>query len=295
MEAGRLADTIRTQFGKGSVFIDVSDARLGEQWPDRIEQALGQATVVVAVIGPGWIRAADEYGRRRIDNPKDWVHREIELSLESGKTIIPLLVRHEEMFPAEALPPRLGRLTTWRAYKLRASEWQQDVEYVLGQLQPLLGSRARTGSVEVLPDDAQLPAMAADDLRALAAGFDSRHSSSRIKTAKQITEVAPGVTLDDVLAFCHVRKTAERVAGTIALGVHIRSSRDVRTDPGVHAVLRELMHDRSSLVRYRAAEVVRKSPSLVASFSDELEALAASDENRYVQDMAGKALQRMRV
>jgi len=295
MEADRLAETIRTQFGNGSVFIDVSDARLGEQWPDRIEQALGQATVVVAVIGPGWIRAADEWGRRRIDDPEDWVHREIELSLESGKTIIPLLVRHEEMFPAEALPPKLGPLTYWRAYKLRASEWHQDVEYVLGQLQPLLGSRATTDPVEVLPDGAQLPAMAADDLRALAAGFDSSHSSSRIKTAEQITEIAPGVTLQDVLAFCHVRKTAERVAGTIALGVHIRSSQDVRTDPDVHAVLRELMHDRSSLVRYRAAEVTAKSPSLVTGFRDELEALATSDENRYVQDMARKALQRAQV
>jgi hypothetical protein len=48
--------------------------------------------------------------------------------------------------------------------------------------------------------------------------------------------------------------------------------------------------DPSSRVRYRAAEVIRKSPALIPTFKSDLERLARSDKNAYVRRMAGKAL-----
>jgi HEAT repeat protein len=62
----------------------------------------------------------------------------------------------------------------------------------------------------------------------------------------------------------------------------------------VLSALGELLSNGSSLVRYRAAEVLRLSPALVPIFEDELRRLAETDENSYVRTMAGQALRAAR-
>src|SRR6476619_3382501 len=197
-EAGRLADTIKDQFGDESVFFDTADIPLSDPWPTRLESALGEARVVVVVIGPGWILASDKWGRRRIDDPSDWVRREIQLGLELGKTMMPLLVRHAEALPEEAFPPELSALASIQAYPIRNNQWSSDIQYVLGSLEPFLGARAANTPApgpEAAPDGT-------DYLRALAAGFVYRDPQSRIDTAKQMAAIAPEVPLDDILGLC---------------------------------------------------------------------------------------------
>ena len=117
----------------------------------------------------------------------------------------------------------------------------------------------------------------------------------RNATADRIKEIAAFLDLDEVLRFARSRKTAERVGAAVALGVHIRSSKQTRADRRVLSALGELLTDRrSSLVRYRAAEVLQSSPALVATYEDDLEELAARDANSYVRDMAATALRRHR-
>jgi hypothetical protein len=135
----------------------------------------------------------------------------------------------------------------------------------------------------------------ADDFRAIALGFDSPDMSLRNATAEEIEEIAAFLELDEVLAFCRSRKTAERVGAAVALGVHLRSSRQTREDRRVRSALGELLTDgRSSLVRYRAARALRSSPSLVPSYDDDLRHLAEMDDNSWVRDMAAQALRRAR-
>jgi len=124
-EAGRLADAIRVHFGEDSVFVDTSDTRFGAVWPDVLRKTVEQAAVVIAVIGPEWILARDEDGRRRIDDTEDWVRRELELGLERGKTIIPLLVRHAKMPRAHALPQTLAPVASMQAFSIRGETWTQ--------------------------------------------------------------------------------------------------------------------------------------------------------------------------
>src|SRR3954452_17507748 len=85
-----LASRLRASFGTGSVFIDTRSIRGGDVWAAEIEQSLRSAKAVVAVIGKHWLTTSDEFGRRRIDLPDDWVRREIELSLREGKNLLPL-------------------------------------------------------------------------------------------------------------------------------------------------------------------------------------------------------------
>jgi len=292
-EAGRLADAIRNQFGPESVFIDTSEIRFGDEWPEALRRAVEDAAVVVAVIGPEWMFARDEYGRRRIDDPDDWVRREIQLGLERGKRLMPLLVRHARMMPPGALPAEIGPLTSRQGFEIRAESWTHDVQLVLSELEPHVGRRAAAPGQSV--PEAPASPFTPDDFRAVALGFDAGDVSVRNATAEEIKEIAAFLELDEVLAFCRSRKTSERVAAAIALGVHIRSSRHVRTDRRVLSVLGELLNDgRSSLVRYRAAEVLRSSPALVATYEDDLRQLAETDGNRYVRDMATAALRHAR-
>lgn len=53
---------------------------------------MNQATVVLALIGSSWLRSADEYGRRRLDISDDWVRNELLAAIDSGKSVIPILL-----------------------------------------------------------------------------------------------------------------------------------------------------------------------------------------------------------
>ena len=220
------------RFGAVSVTIapswDTSDTRLGTEWPQVLCDAVENSRVLISVIGPDWILARDEYGRRRIDDPEDWVRREIELALEHGKTIMPLLVRRARMIPASALPREIASLALRQAFEIRAESWAHDLEFVLRELASHLGQSDTSASLPRSIIDAPGPAFTADDFRAVVLGFDSSSVKVRHNTAEAVKDIAAFLELEDVLGFCRSRKTAERVGGSIALGVHLRSSKETR-------------------------------------------------------------------
>jgi pterin-4a-carbinolamine dehydratase len=102
-----LGETIEQNFGKASVFIDTDAIEMGDEWPDRIDTALKRASALIVVIGPEWLRSHDEFSRRRLDNPKDWVRKEIIYALENKLTIIPLLVSNAEMPESVRTAPQI--------------------------------------------------------------------------------------------------------------------------------------------------------------------------------------------
>src|ERR1043166_4935681 len=80
--AGRLFDRLATQFGREQIFMDVDAIAPGEDFIDVIERAVTSCDVLIAVIGRGWLEARDQDGRRRIDNPEDFVRVEIVAALD---------------------------------------------------------------------------------------------------------------------------------------------------------------------------------------------------------------------
>jgi TIR domain len=126
MVAGRLREWLLQHLGRGTVFRDKDSIGAGADWTRAIHDGLRGDTIVLALIGRGWAGARDDSGQRRLDDPKDWNRQELEIALDQGRRIIPLLIDGAPM-PAEAdLPPSLQPLIRHNALNLRDDDWESD-------------------------------------------------------------------------------------------------------------------------------------------------------------------------
>jgi pterin-4a-carbinolamine dehydratase len=132
--AGRLKETIRHRFGEDFVFMDTSAIGPGDKWAARLQAALEASRVVLAVIGPGWLRASDDWGSRRIDEPDDWVRKELDFALANDKVIVPVMIGGAVIPPSDKLPPSLVKLFDSNVLEVRSAYWDHDLEMLYGQL-----------------------------------------------------------------------------------------------------------------------------------------------------------------
>lgn len=140
--AGRLAEALENAFGRDVVFRDVEDIRPGEDFVTTIDNRLREVDAVLVVIGPNWL-SASKNGQRRLDDDADFVRLEIQSALQSGKTVLPVLVSGAVM-PAQAeLPEALRALARRQAVVLTDAGWRDDVRRLIVALRPLLSSRRR--------------------------------------------------------------------------------------------------------------------------------------------------------
>lgn len=147
-QARLVRDALLKAFGNGNIFMDVASIQAGTTWPEEIENHLNQAQVVVAVVGPNWFRAgSDDYGRRRIDQADDWVRKELEVALATGKKIIPLFVEGAKAsMPTVALPESLHGLAKIQGIPIRRDYWDHDIQLLLANLS---ASTSATGRDQV--------------------------------------------------------------------------------------------------------------------------------------------------
>jgi len=142
--AGRLADALEARFGTAQVFRDVSDIRAGDDFVQAINRSLEASDVLVAVIGQRWLSAADATGRRRIDNPDDFVRVEIAAALNRGIDVIPVLVEGATMPGTAALPRALSALARHQAVTLSDATWDTDVQRLIAGVEAQLGRPGRS-------------------------------------------------------------------------------------------------------------------------------------------------------
>ncbi len=132
---GRLADRLEEHFGAGRVFRDHQSINPGEDFTEAIRRAVSTSTVVLAIIGPEWLKAQDADGRRRLDLPGDFVRQEIETALQAHVPVIPVLVEGAPMPAREALPKSIAELWRINAVELSESRWHFDTDTLIRTLQ----------------------------------------------------------------------------------------------------------------------------------------------------------------
>ena len=141
-----LTDKLVEQFGPGVVFQDVDSIRPGDDFAAEIVAAVEACSVLLALIGPRWL-TAEEDGGRRLDDPQDWVRLEIETALNRGVRVIPVLVDEARMPSACELPPSLQSLAGKQSVVLDAVS--RDIRSLVSVLENAITPPAVTGGPQV--------------------------------------------------------------------------------------------------------------------------------------------------
>jgi TIR domain len=136
--AGRLYDNLRRLFLAEQIFIDVASIGPGLDFVDVIKEKLASSNVMLVVIGPRWLSAQDNAGRRRLDNAKDLVRIEVHDGLTGNLRVIPVLVDEAKMPSARDLPSVLKPLATRNAVQLSHPTFPDDVERLGKELAKLV-------------------------------------------------------------------------------------------------------------------------------------------------------------
>src|SRR5215467_5353149 len=105
--AGRLFGDLVAQFGKEAIFMDVTGIEPGRDFRRVIDTKVASCGVLLAMIGKNWVSAQDVSGRRRLDNPSDFVRLETAAALKRDIPVIPVLVQGAKIPEAEELPEDL--------------------------------------------------------------------------------------------------------------------------------------------------------------------------------------------
>lgn len=129
--AGRLYDRLRSRLPHRT-FMDVAEIAPGADFDATISNALASCKVLVAMIAPDWAAG-------RLNNPADYVRREIAAALRRGIRVVPVLI-HGAAVPSESeLPEDLKPLAHRQALELGDASWDAGYEQLLSVIEEELG------------------------------------------------------------------------------------------------------------------------------------------------------------
>ncbi len=129
--AGRISDALSAEFGENNIFIDVTKINTGTDYTQVITQALDMCNYFLVLIGNTWLNCKDSSGNRRIDNPDDFVRKEISLAIKKKIKIIPVLLEETRMPLASELPADIQDMCKWQAIEITDSRWKYDIDKLI--------------------------------------------------------------------------------------------------------------------------------------------------------------------
>jgi hypothetical protein len=118
--------------------MDLDSIEAGLDFAEVIRNAVDSCAVLVALIGRQWATVADEQGRRRLDDPDDYVRFEVQTALKRGVRVIPVLVDNARPLRQQHLPAELHKLTRLNALELSYGRYQYDSDRLLDLIQRVL-------------------------------------------------------------------------------------------------------------------------------------------------------------
>jgi hypothetical protein len=216
-QAGRLFDDLVRHFGEDSVFMDVAGIEPGRDFRRVIDEHVASCGMLLAMIGKTWIDATDESGRRRLEDPMDFVRLETASALKRDIPVVPVLVHGARMPRAEQLPKDLAELAFRNGVDLTHARWDSDVQVLVKALSPHVESsqknadRVNSAASTDVPKAAQMKSTGPDSgvpQTAEATAFVSAHSAK-----KSFTMIVAGSLAALVIAgggYAWYQKSSER-------------------------------------------------------------------------------------
>jgi|GEM_PF-2465096 len=134
--ASILNNELARRFGSSSVFMDKASVDAGAIWPQRIERAIAECSVMLVLIGPDWLEASNGEGERRLDDSRDWVRREVEAGLNrDGAIVVPVLLDGARLPSADELPDSLKPLARCNAIALAGNEPDAEIDRLVDSIE----------------------------------------------------------------------------------------------------------------------------------------------------------------
>jgi class 3 adenylate cyclase/tetratricopeptide (TPR) repeat protein len=146
--AGRLYDALEAHFGPRYVFMDVDNVAPGDNFLAALNRAITASSIMVVVIDPSWIRVRDRQGRRRLDDPRDFVRLEVETAFRHGLTVIPVLVDGADMPAPDDLPPSMAEIAFRQAVEISPLRFRHDCGRLVATLERTDSAVTRHGHVQ---------------------------------------------------------------------------------------------------------------------------------------------------
>jgi TIR domain len=140
------------RFGSDQVFLDCRSIPAGADFVEELLRRVRTCGVLVVVIGPHWLTLTDEAGRRRIDDPRDWLRREIVEAFTHGLRVVPVLTDGVRL-PAEAeLPSDIAGLSRRQYVPLRRRYTTVDLAFLVQRITEADPELAKAAAVDQEPD-----------------------------------------------------------------------------------------------------------------------------------------------
>jgi hypothetical protein len=144
--AALLYNELARHFGQEQMFLDAESIPVGADFGRELLGQVRSARVLLALIGPRWLTATDPAGQRRIDNPDDWIRRELAVAFTAGVRVVPVLTDGADLPHQAELPADIAALSRCQSRRLHHRETTDDLARIvsdLTRLDPTLADAAR--------------------------------------------------------------------------------------------------------------------------------------------------------
>ncbi|MER6758969.1 MULTISPECIES: toll/interleukin-1 receptor domain-containing protein [Amycolatopsis] len=132
-------------FGPEAVFFASKSIELGSEWEQYLFDAVKASHALLAVIGRNWLNAQDGKGNRLLDDPQDFVRREITTAFELGKRVIPVLLDAPRI-TREELPEPLRQLADVQDARVHFRNAVPDIDRLAKRLEQLIPGLRRASA-----------------------------------------------------------------------------------------------------------------------------------------------------
>ncbi|MEO8308665.1 MAG: TIR domain-containing protein [Pseudomonadota bacterium] len=185
---GRIYDRLIAEFGKARVFKDVDSIPLGQDFRGHLNDIVGGCAAVLAIVGPKWIDIRNEDGKRRLEDPDDFVRIELEAALARSVPVVPVLVGHAPMPGTSQLPSTLSSLAFRQSIEVRPDpDFHNDATRLVSALRAIIDPDApQVEPVPARPERSWAPWLAA-----LAAGATLAAIAFAVPALKHLRETPP--------------------------------------------------------------------------------------------------------
>lgn len=150
-----LYNELQKYFSKDQIFKDFNTILPGDDFVVSIDNALRKCDVLIVVIGKSWLGMKDVGGKRRLDDPDDFVRLEVATALARNIQVIPVLFDDVPMPRPEDLPDNMKSLYRRQFVEIDSKRFEDDVRNLAEAIKKVLPEDGgfRVPPVSPLPRD----------------------------------------------------------------------------------------------------------------------------------------------